>query len=384
MARDRRKIFVKGLGLLEVRELLPSLETVKSDAGYLNDTTFTKDSVVEDVNDENGNLVDSQEKSVKVSLETNLQQSSIDEINLLNNAAPKTYALAYSGMIQSDKFQFYAMEKAKILPGISKKYSPGLQLLKLVANAMDRSDDAGFTVPLFYLYEGDGRIYVRDVCFWLDARLGYNYLGGNLLDISGFGNHGTISANYATIWQAGTLPTRFLRFAGASDYVDFGDVCDIGTNSFILEGWISPKAANSTLQEVTSKKATSSSAGDAGFWLERDASNKLKLYISDGTHADTLTSTSTALIDTRVHFMFVFNRTGNSYIYLNGALDTTDDLSAITDSIGNSVSLYLARGASGYGQIDVDALRIHLRSSVFTNHATMALSHYNAEKAHYS
>jgi hypothetical protein len=383
LQKDRKRIFVRGLGLLEIRELEPSLETSKSDAGYLNDTILTKLSEMLDVTDENGNLIDSKEQNVKVTIETNLHQSGIDEINLLNNAAAKKYALCYSGMAQSDKFQFYSFEKAGIKPGITKKFAAGQQLLQLSASAFDRSDDAGYTIPLFYLYEAEGRMHVRDINLWLDARLGYNSASAYLLDISGFGRHATLNSDYATIWQAGTTPNRFWRFDGSNDFADLGDVCDIGTNSFILEGWLTIKGANASLQEVLSKKATSSTTSDAGFWLERDASNKLKLYLSDGTHADTLTSTATVLISTRVHFMFVFNRTGNSYIYLNGALDTTDDLSAITDSIGNAVSLYLARGGSGYGQIDIDALRIHLKSSVWTNHATIALNHYNSEKAHY-
>jgi hypothetical protein len=117
--------------------------------------------------------------------------------------------------------------------------------------------------------------------------------------------------------------------------------------------------------------------------LERDASNKLKAYFSDGVNADTIVSTTSVLVDTRTHFLICFNRTGNSYVYLNGALDTTDDLSAVSGSIVNAVSLYLARCGSGYGQIDNDVIRIHAKASVFTNHAEMALNHYNAEKAHY-
>jgi hypothetical protein len=95
LARNRTRINVKGGGKLYIREISPTASNTYLDLGYLQSTEFMNDNAMVGEVDEAGVLPDMNQGSQKATLKAVLKQSSIDEINLLNNAAGKYYELYY-------------------------------------------------------------------------------------------------------------------------------------------------------------------------------------------------------------------------------------------------------------------------------------------------
>lgn len=379
--RSRERLGAKGLGRLYGREVLPTPGASHSDFGFLDETNLDHVTEMEVIPDEAGYVIDAKEKSSIHRLSSNLLQVSADEIDFIKGASGKIHDLQYFGVMNEyGLFHYYCFEQVRIDPSVSLGKKQGKQVLPLKAIAVKQGELA-YDVPEHYFIQTNGRMYLDDLALWICPRRGWNAATTKLLDASGFARHGDLNA--VGLWQAGTTPPYLLRFDGSDDYATFGDILDIGANAALIEFWVTIKGANASLQEILTKKTTSGTSSDAGFWIERTTSNTLKAYFSDGTNQATIESTGTLLQNAKHHVMIEVQRTGIlSKIFIDGAVDEADtDLSGVTGSITNAVALYLARGGSGYGQIDLDDVRIFLKATDFTDAATRAAAHYAAEHA---
>lgn len=379
--RDRRRIGVKGLGRLEVRELSPSAGTAYDDVGSLDGTDLEDVYDVEEIIDERGSLEDVKEKLHVVRLSSALLQNGIDELDLIRNSSGKVHSLRYSGMMNPGRFQYYCFEQSRINPSLVRGFKPGKQPLPLKA-VMLKQDDSIFDTPEYYFYEGLARIRTAYLQLWMDAALGLNAATAKLLDISGFARHGALSSAYATIWQAGTDPNRFLRFDGAVDEVNLGNILnDNALADFAIECWVRIKGADSGLEEILAKKSLVSNH-TAGYGLARNASNQVLFKISDGTGSASVVTTSTLLQNVWKHVMVFVDRNGNGQIYLNGAADGAAVSVASVATGTNAGNLYLGRDGTNFGQVDIRGVRIYTygAGAVPADAATIALDHYNAEK----
>jgi hypothetical protein len=384
LQKDRRRIFVSGLGKMSVMELEPSAGTLFSDLGYLQNTSFAREITQEDIISEDGFVTDSLTHSEKCNISTNLQQTGIDEISFLKDAVGKVHVVRYDGCLDrlKTKYQYYCLEQAKFDPSINKSYEVGLKPLAYLAKAIKKADLA-YDVPLFYLVEANGELSVDKCNLWLDARQGLNAGTVYLLDHSGFARHGVLSAT--TLWNTTTTPNRFIRFNGTADYATLGDVLDDdGTADFAIECWVRICGADGTLQEIISKRA--GVTDEAGYHLIRTTGNKIEFEIGDGSAPTaTITSTSSVLHEVWTHILVAIDRNGNGQIYINGAADgAAVDVSTVGNGT-NAVAYYLGRLGTGYGEVDIVTVRHHIYGAggLPTTIASIALNHYNAEHEYY-
>lgn len=383
LAKRRQSVSVKGLGTAEVRSITDA-ETNFSDIGYLDSSVFPEDvSNVEDIQDEAGNFVDQKEISRIVKARLNLLQSGIDEVNLLRNADGKYYAVRYCGLLNSGEFQYFCFENAKIVPGFTKNYTPGKQILPVLIGSLKQADSA-FNIPTYHLLQTDGAIRTQNLQLWTSPRHGYNSETTKLLDASGFLRHGTLNADFATIWQQTTTPAEFLRFDGSNDEVNFGDILnDDGSKDWAYEGWVRVQGANGTLQEIIAKKLQSF-GNNIGWSISRYTDNKVMFTLADEFGRAEAKSTGTLLQNVWNHFFVAVDRNGNATLYLAGVAGTPISVSTIASAI-NSHNLYFGRDNTNFGQVDLGDVRIYdfgaggLPSDI----STIALNHYNAEKAKY-
>lgn len=382
--RDRTRFWSHGLGVMELREISPTPGTDHSDIGYLEESTIEDISELEKRFDERGSLTDVLEKTRTAAVRTKLMQVGIDEINLIKNSAAKRYSLRYHGVNKdSGKFQYNAFDKVVLNRSLAREYKTGPQGIPLEAFVIDLSDDLGIDDPLGYVYESAGQIRTAGLQLWMDARLGYGNALAKILEISGFARHGTLSADYATIWQTGTNPDRFLRFDGANDEVNFGNVLnDDASGDFIIEIWLQMKAANGTLEEILSKKSLVS-GNTAGFAVYRTTGNLMAFCLGSGTANALATTSATVLQNVNKHFAVTVDRNGNAQTYLNGAADGNPVSVAAIGTGTNALYLYLGRDGTNFGQYDVTVLRMYryAAGNLPANAATMIANHYNAEKA---
>ena len=381
LGRDRNRIFVKGLGVCAVREVWPTPAAEFVPLGYLDMSRLNDAKTREIIKGENGATLNALTQEESVEFITNLLQTSIDEIDFKRNAPEKIYAVQYYGPASADVFQYYCVE-SKIDGNVPLEFTRGKRFLPMSAIALDISDEKGYTIPLYYLYQGAKVIAVDKLGLWIDARLGHNVATSRVLDISGFSRHGLLNSDYASIWQTGT-PARFLRFDGVNDQLDFGDILDDdGVGDFVIEIWFKTPAADASLQEVLSKKSLVSD-NSAGFAISRKADNTIAFRLGSGSASVEVANATTTLQNVLRHFAVAVDRNGNATPYLNGVADGAPASVAAIGSGTNALSLYVGRDGTNFGQIDFDSIRIHQYGAggLPSDIATIIQRHYNAEKA---
>jgi len=368
---------------MEIREVTPTPGTDHSDIGYLEESTIDDILETEKRFDERGNLTNVLEKSRVAAVRSKLMQVGIDEIGLIKNSAAKRYSLRYHGVNRdSGKFQYNAFDRVVLNRSLARNYKPGPQGLPFEAFVIDLSDDLGIDDPVGYLYESAGQIRTSGLQLWMDARLGYGNALAKILEISGFARHGTLSADYASIWQAGTNPDRFLRFDGSNDEVSFGDVLnDDASGDFVIEVWLRMKAADGTQEEILSKKSLVT-GNSAGYSIYRTTGNLLTFRLGSGSASASVATTSQVLQDVNKHFAVTVDRNGDAQTYLNGVADGAAASVAAIGTGTNALNLYLGKDASNNGQVDLTIVRIYRYATggLPADVATMIANHYNAEK----
>jgi len=222
--RDRNRLFLKGLGTCEVLEIEPTPATEFAELGSLDESGVERAVERVVVGDENGavqNVLD-QESADRFS--TSMLQTSIDEIAFKRDATSKIYAVRYSGLTRPDRWQMFCYERARLDSGVMLRFGRAIRKLPLTATSLDQSDQLGYSVPTMYMAEARARIRTTGLQLWLSPRLGFNVATERVLDISGWGRHGQLNADFATIWQASAAPERFLRFDGANDQLNLGNI----------------------------------------------------------------------------------------------------------------------------------------------------------------
>ena len=385
MSRTRRDIFVKGLGNLYVRETFPTEADDFSDVGFLGETKFSDIYDIEDIRDERGFLINSLEKGQMVSITSQLLQSSKEQIDFMKDAKTQYHSLRYFGIERSNLFKYFAFDIARIIPGAEMEFKPALRRIQLKANAL-KQQELTFDVPMYYILETQKEMRIVNLQFWADPRQGLNYSNSKILDVSGFGRHGTVSSDFATIWQTSATPTYFLRLDGTNDDISYGNVLNVNdTKDFAFEMWVRIKGADASLQEIFSKK-TDDTDGSIGYRLERTAANKIEFKISDGTNTATVVTSASVLVDTWKKIGLYADRNGNAQLFLNGVADgSAVDISGVTGDLTNAVDLVVGKLSTGFGQIDVGAFRWYTygAASLPSDFATIDADHFTAERSYY-
>ncbi|KAB2967513.1 LamG domain-containing protein [Zoogloea sp.] len=186
------------------------------------------------------------------------------------------------------------------------------------------------------------------------------------------------------VW--GTAPdgvSSKLLFDGVNDYADFGDILDDdGVSDVVYEFWMKSIAADGTLQRLFAKKT--SFGASAGIWVCRSVSNKIEVYIGDGTNSVAIASTANILQNIWNHVVIAIDRNGTMTIYINGVASGTSTSIAGVASGANALSFFIGRdGGGAMGNYELGAFRVYNfgAGGLPSDIVSIAARHYTAEKA---
>jgi hypothetical protein len=190
---------------------------------------------------------------------------------------------------------------------------------------------AGFT--------GASPIVTDGLVFAVDAANYESYPGSGTTwgDLSGNGNNGTL-VNGPT-FDSGNGGS--IVFDGTNDYVNLGNILNMGTSDISICGAFKRTLDNTNIQFIFSKSLAGSGVGR--YWIDQnesivEANGKLRMGIAWlGNHID-YRSIQNININTWYYYTFVIDRDDKLFIYINGVLDTSFNISSYS-SINMQTSL---------------------------------------------
>ena len=208
--------------------------------------------------------------------------------------------------------------------------------------------------------------------------VGYWKFDEGAKDFSGNGNDGTIYGALATAGKIG----QALSFAGSGDYVDCGNdtSLDMGTGDFTITMWAKLIAEGAfTPYVLIGNRGGLWSSNSPGFEIKtlNNTDGRIQVIIADGSNHVSTGYTTTDLMDTVYHHIaIVFDRSGNCTIHVDGKLEVTRDISAVSGNINSGLHLRIgSRGSRGYYSCgSIDEVRIYNRALTETeveNHYKM-------------
>ncbi len=387
--QTRSRFSTVGLGKLQSREIYPGSDAAYANLGTLDEEGSEVQDVVEPsiIKDETGKIQNVLFDTIGSRFVTNLKQVGIDEWNYISNAITKRHSIRYSGMANSEMFQYFCFEQGQIIPKTDRKFNKDQKLpFEFVGINKDTS---GFTTPNYHLAEAKAKIRTDNLMLWCNPRNPTTpELGtAKVFDISGFARHGDLNSDFATIWKTGSNPDSYLQFDGVNDQADFGDTLnDDGVSDLLHESWIKILAADGSTQVVFAKK-NSPLDTTVGYALTRNgADNRMYFKISNGTTAVEVFSPATVLQNVWKHIAVAIDRNGTGQIYINGAPSGAGSSVATVPTATNTLSLYLSRSTSGtFANIQQGCLRVYNfgAGGLPSDIATIISNHYNAEKSYY-
>jgi hypothetical protein len=123
LAKDRKRLNVKGGGALYVRELDPTPTNTYSLLGYLGGSDVADEHQMVESLDETGVLADVSSGSKIFRLKSKLQQSSIDEMDLLRTAENKYFEALYVVPLKNGRYQELSIPLCRINPTINASFA---------------------------------------------------------------------------------------------------------------------------------------------------------------------------------------------------------------------------------------------------------------------
>ena len=183
----------------------------------------------------------------------------------------------------------------------------------------------------------------------LDAanRKSYPGSGTTWYDLSGNGNNGTLT-NGPTFNQGNG---GYWEFDGTNDYINFGNVVNLGTSDFTLSVWVYiPSGTANTYRAILNKKGANAAHAGYGIYYNTGQQKFLWSTANGTTASERFTSNTFADIeDTWAHVVMVrqSGATNNGHYYVNGVYQSLASAGAILN-VDSSTNLSLAVAGSTY------------------------------------
>ena len=165
------------------------------------------------------------------------------------------------------------------------------------------------------------RMVTNGLQLCLDAGNARSYPGSGTTwtDLVGSGNNGTLT-NGPTF---SSTNGGSVVFDGVNDYVEFGDVFDLGTNDLTVNVWAKPTTITAGVNHTLFSKALAAtqnyrySVGIAG-------TGSVVYAFMQGNGGADMFPTGSTVISTNTWYMFtyVFTRSSSISMYVNGGLET--------------------------------------------------------------
>jgi hypothetical protein len=151
---------------------------------------------------------------------------------------------------------------------------------------------------------------------YFDAKFmgSYPTSGTTWYDISGYGRNGTLT-NGPT-YSGGTL-----IFDGIDDYIQLGDVLDLGTNNLTINMWVKLASSPSENMYIFSKAKADFQAYRYGFRINQ---NKIAAFFQGNLSGSDIAPVGNTVltVDTWYMVTIVFNRSSDITLYVNGIQET--------------------------------------------------------------
>jgi len=187
---------------------------------------------------------------------------------------------------------------------------------------------------------------------------------GAVHDVSGNGNHGTVSGIATSTFYTRGKIGQAVRFDGVDDYVDTGDpVSADGISEITVSAWFKSAVADTGRQYIVSKEK----GGFAGWSFRRESTEVFTFNIFNAN--PTVTASSATFRDTLWHHVVATYNGAAIQIYVDGIASgssaaQTGDLSATTRNlcIGIGDNLTTCSGGSNPANALIDDVRIYNRA----------------------
>lgn len=124
---DRRRISVKGGGLLQLREIDPTPTTSFSTIGFISATEFLDSHTLVESIDDKGDFIDTKSGARAVSLKTTLMQTTKEEIDWMKNAEGKYFEAYYKVTLNNGQIQELVMPVCRVKPGVELSFQSATQ-----------------------------------------------------------------------------------------------------------------------------------------------------------------------------------------------------------------------------------------------------------------
>lgn len=151
-------------------------------------------------------------------------------------------------------------------------------------------------------------------------------VSGEVIDSSGNANHGTAQNGATTI--ADSFRGQIGSFDGVNDYVEIDNLIDFGTSDFSVTVWVNIAAYTDKAGIFTNRSNT---GDDPGFLIRTDTSSTGRKEIeilTDFGESSTQSFARHLATDRWYHVAATVDRDGSQKIYIDGALQDTDDISS--------------------------------------------------------
>jgi hypothetical protein len=173
--------------------------------------------------------------------------------------------------------------------------------------------------------------------------------GMMLPDLSGNGNHGTLTNMSFPPTATSGWAGQGLSFDGVNDYVDIASSSSsqIGSGNFSISGWLNPTNISGVKTFYSKRGVAVGAPYNAGmlFWVN---GAQLDFYsVVEGGSGWSVLSTTNANLTANTRYFISLTRSGSTvYIYVNGVRKTTSG-SAVSGNVSNAVNTSI--GVHAYG-----------------------------------
>jgi hypothetical protein len=234
-------------------------------------------------------------------------------------------------------------------------------------------------------FANNAPIVTDGLVFYVDAGNSKSYPGSGTTwtDLIG-GNNGSLTNMDAT--NHSSTNGGIFTFDGGDEYVDYGDVINIGTNDFTISVWVRLSSTISDSYAVIAGKSYAGAGNRYSFLV--DTTSKINAFIAD-TNSGIL-STGTTALSTNTWYMLtvVFDRDGNVSMYINDTIDTVASNADISSkSASNITDSSISFRIGAYADSDKTSPRFEFPGNIATTlvyfkalSSAEILQNYNALK----
>jgi len=225
--------------------------------------------------------------------------------------------------------------------------------LTVTFNVSDADGDAIYNVTDWRLWNGTGFESIAVLNMPFDVNYSNHTIYKTIRDYSTWGNNGSLvnftqslTANWTQInWTAQGIKGGAYSFDGADDYIDAGSSKSLDLRGdFSILFWINLTSDPAADRYILAKQVTS--ATGAGYHVRFvAATNKIRMFVGDGTDNKALSTSSTLSVGPWAQVAFTFNNSNDDIrAYFNGSFEVNATGSNI--DVGN-IAANLSIGVDG-------------------------------------